>query len=69
MRLLGKTLSRLLVAGMLLALPRLALASWQEGSQSSDDHWLYGIVDGMSDEAIENLLFSMYIGGCFGSDY
>jgi hypothetical protein len=62
MRILRKTLWRMLLASLLLALPRVALAS--PAGASSGDHWLYGIIDGMSQETLENLIYILYLGGC-----
>ena len=67
MRLLRKTVIRLFLASLILALPQVALAS-SGGQAESDDHWLYGIIDGMSGEAVESLALVFSMGGCFGPD-
>jgi hypothetical protein len=66
MRLFGKLLWRMMLASLILALPQVALASSDDGALTDEESdGLVGIVDQLSDEAVENLLFGMMLSGCF----
>ena len=66
MTLIRKVVWRMMLASLILATPQVALASGD--AFSVDGEGLEGIVDNLSDEAVENLIFSMWLAGCTERD-
>jgi len=67
MRLFWKVLLRMMVGSMILALPRVALASPHHDSDDGSGG-LNGIVDRLGEGVLDQLFFGSYLSGCWDAN-